>query len=359
MTQLNAQTKPSGRLSVGKRIAFAAVVVVAALLVPAAALIGIDVYLHGKYATTGGFNVWGYRGPVAGRKRAGEYRVAFLGGSTVFGYGVKWTEAIPAMLEDRLQKSGVRPFSVVNLGYNNEGAYSMRFTLQDYAYLDYDLVCLYEGYNDVNGDNFSVFRHDSPVFRLTSYLPIFPIVLREKAAALLHGGDIGALYRHEGKTVFRASIAQRAAAGVLDATAAVGESLERRLDPVTARPSRRLAADLATGCAEPSQHYCEAMFVAVDYALRAGKQVIVITQPYGTGVVPAARHRIQQRELAAMIARKFGASGRVKYVNLGDGVNLDDPLLSFDHMHLTAEGNRRIGTALVEPVLEMAATRRQ
>src|SRR5262249_57891142 len=100
-----------------------------ALAIPAAALTATDVYLHGKYAKSAGFNVWGYRGPIVGRKQAHEYRVAFLGGSSAFGYGVNWDDAIPAILEHRLQAPRQRPLTVVNLRYNHEGAYSMPFTL--------------------------------------------------------------------------------------------------------------------------------------------------------------------------------------------------------------------------------------
>ena len=41
------------------------------------------------------------------------------------------------------------PIDRRNLGYNNEGADSLRFTLEDYLWLDYDAAILYEGYNDV------------------------------------------------------------------------------------------------------------------------------------------------------------------------------------------------------------------
>ena len=44
------------------------------------------------------------------------------------------------------------------------------------------------------------------------YLPISPIVFREKAAALLHGGDVNAVYRDTGKGVFRPSWARRTTA---------------------------------------------------------------------------------------------------------------------------------------------------
>ena len=42
-------------------------------------------------------------------------------------------------------------------------------------------------------------------------------------------------------------------------------------------------------------------------------------------------------------------------VNLGDTIDLLDPDLSFDHMHLTAEGNARLAESLVSPVVAMAA----
>ena len=93
-------------------------------------------------------------------------------------------------------------FTVINLAYNNEGAYSFKPTLDDYRSLDYDLALLYEGYNDLLASvrpNVAVFRHDSPVFRLTGYLPIFPIIFKEKAAAMLNGGDAGAFYRQRRK----------------------------------------------------------------------------------------------------------------------------------------------------------------
>jgi lysophospholipase L1-like esterase len=47
----------------------------------------------------------------------------------------------------------------------------------------------------------------------------------------------------------------------------------------------------------------------------------------------------------------------VRYVNLGDSLDVRDPALSFDGMHLTAAGNARVAAGLVRPVVEMAALR--
>src|SRR3981081_2031061 len=118
-----------------KRIVFACLAVLFAAVGSVIALFVLDLVLHARYERSAGLNVWGYRGPRVGRKKPNERRVVYLGGSTAFGYGVRWDEAIPAQLE-KLLNEGRPPdasrVSVVNLGYNNEGAYSFKFTLDDY-----------------------------------------------------------------------------------------------------------------------------------------------------------------------------------------------------------------------------------
>jgi hypothetical protein len=356
--------RPSG-MTIGRRrrIAFALAAMAGSTLAVFITLLIVDIYLHGKYQTSAGFNVWGYRGPTVGRKGKTEYRIVMVGGSSAYGYGVKWDQAIPARLEQYLTKAAPagRTFKVINLGYNNEGAYSFAVTLKDYDYLDYDLVCLYEGYNDLIGDprapNVSVFRHESPVFRLTGYLPIFPIVFKEKAAAMLSGGDPGALYRSESKTVFHPGAAATVAAGALRTVGEVGQSLERQLGRVSVEAKPHIDAPDATGCKYPWGQYCRSVANAITLTLERNRQVLFITQPHDLGPSLHLRHMEQQREAAAMVARMFGREPRVHYVNLGEAIDLADPALSFDHMHLTAEGNRRIAERLVAPVADMASRR--
>jgi len=357
------------RLSRRRRITFALVAITLALAVPFAGLLAVDIYLHTKFAKSAGFNVWGYRGPIAGRKHTDEYRVAMLGGSAAYGYGTAWDEAIPAVLERDLSGRTVgayRQFSAVNLGYNNEGAYSFKATLQDFLSLRYDLAILYEGYNDMMGDpqkpNVSVFRHESPIFRLTGYLPIFPVIFNEKAASMLTGGNLSALYESARsgtpiKTTFRPGLAAKTSAEVLQSAAAVGQSLERQLGRVAAEPRHEIGDVAATGCKYPWQEYCRSVMDAVTFALQHDTQVLVVTQPYAAGADLRARHAEQQSEMAQMLQRQHAADRRVRYVNLGDQVDLMDPQSSYDRMHLTADGNQRIAAALVEPVLEMAAAR--
>ena len=353
---------PKRARSRGRRAAVIAAALAVAATVALSGLLLVDIYLHGRYQRSAGFNVWGYRGAPAGRKRAGEYRVVVLGGSTAYGYGVLADDAWPAALERQLRARADAPwFTVINLAYNNEGAYSFKPTLIDYDFLDEDLVVLYEGYNDLAGGgvtNVQVFRHDSPIFRLTGYMPIFPIIFKEKAGAMLHGGDANGLYRHD-KTVFHASLATRTAAGVLDATASVAQSLEAQLGKVAVEPAHQVDDAASSGCSRAWQAYCRSITVAVEYARQRGRQAIVVTQPYLPKDADAYElHMGQQKDLAAMLRRRFGSDPDVRYVDLGVRVNLKDPLLAFDNVHLTERGNEQLAGGLVDPVVEMARRRK-
>ena len=349
-----------------KFIGFALAAMTLSVLVGLVAALAADLYLHRRAERSAGLNRWGYRGPVVGRKEPGELRVVVLGGSTAFGYGVTWDQAIPALLERRLnQQNGQAHARVVNLGFNNEGAYSFLPTLEDFDYLDYDVVCFYEGYNDLIGDlapNTAVYRHESAVFRLTGYFPILPLALREKALLFRYGGDLKAAYadpfdESPGKTVFRPNLAARTSATALETAGEVSKSLSRQLDRLSAEKPPAVVAVSEAGCAFPWANYCQAIFVATRYVLDHGKAVAIIAQPRKLEV-GAQRHTQQQHALVAMIARHFSTSPRVRYVDLKDSVNLKDTNIVFDGMHLNADGNDRIAAGLVEPVLALAAVRK-
>ncbi len=358
-------------LSRRRKFLFALVAFVALTIVSAGALLAIDVYLHARLQRYSALNVWGYRGPTVGRKRPGELRVAVLGGSAAFGYGIEGDQAIPAMLqralETKRQAAGEGPVTVVNLAYNNEGSYAFKFTLRDYSYLNYDLVSLHSGYNDLILDpdaNLSVYRHDSPVFRACGYMPILPVFLREKASSWVYG-DIAAGYREvDGKrvTVFRPGLAKAATAGALRAATAVASSLDRQIGRLAAesRPRAAIASQAslsssgqASGCPYPWANYCRGLFDAVDYTLAHGKRVLVVTEPYLPGTARSL-HVYQQRVMAEAVQRTYGANSRVKYVNLGAAVDLADPSVGHDNMHLTAGGSAIVARRLADPVMELA-----
>ncbi len=177
------------KLSRLKRVVFALIAITGSFALLLIVLIGADLYAHHRVERSAGLNRHGYRGPVVGRKQPGQIRVVMLGGSTVFGFNAEVEDALPAQLDRAL--AAVSPgVQVVNLGFHQEGAVSFVPTLRSYEYLDYDVVILYEGYNDILGDgapNNVQRRHGSPVFRAIGYFPILPLVLREKAGFLRQG----------------------------------------------------------------------------------------------------------------------------------------------------------------------------
>lgn len=197
-----------------RKLIYVAVTLALAMGAGLAVLAAADLYLHRKYSLTGGYNVWGYRGPVVGGKSPGEWRAVMLGGSVALGYGASADQTIPAWLERKLTTALAprqRSASVVNLGWNSEGAHSFRYTVGDYAYLDYDAAILYSGYNDLVFND-QVYRHQSGVFRLTGYLPILPMILAEKVLVLKYGTDQLNNFQRGERAVFTGTLIRRSAA---------------------------------------------------------------------------------------------------------------------------------------------------
>lgn len=344
-------------MSLIRKALFATAAMGLAVAVTLACLLATDVYLHRRVQNTGSVNVWGYRGPIVGRKPAGTSRIVVLGGSTAFGYGVPYTEAFPYYLEQMLNaRAGRAKYQVVNLGAPAQGAFGLRFDLADYAYLHYDVAILYEGYNDLgrtdlpnavpprDAPNDLLWRRQSPIFRATGYFPVLPLVFREKAMLLASGGHLDAAYR--GKTVFRPNLATRVTADALQTAAAVAESVGSTIGRLSGDPAQ--AARSTTLDTVSWRHYTDRIADAVRFARSRSVEVIVVTQPYASDT-----HVAQQRALVHMLETEFGADAGVQYVNLGPSIDLRDRALAYDGLHLVAKGNERVAAGLVAPVLKM------
>jgi hypothetical protein len=344
------------RTSWTRRLCFVCCAILAGTLLPLLAMVAVDVHLHHKFERGVLYNVWGYRGPTLGAKRRGDYRVAVLGGSAAFGFAVRYEESMPALLEERIrhEQPAVR---VVNLAFNSQGAYAFIPTLEDYAYLRADAVVLYENYNDLlsgpSQPTHEVFRRESPVFRLTGYLPLFNIVAREKASVLLYGDTRAVYAAQHAQTVFTPGAARKTSAAILRSAAAIGESLDRQFDRVVSQPTAPVTMPNASGCDGTWRGYCELVYGAIRWARGHHMQVLVATPPYLLGDRIREANIVQQREIADMIRRDFATDADVRYVNLGETLDLADPSLSFDRMHLTFEGNARIAAALAGPMLDL------
>jgi hypothetical protein len=329
----------------GRRAWFAAAAIALSVVSTLAFVFGIDLYLHHKFAQTGGFNIWGYRGAVLGRKAPGEHRLVMLGGSVAFGYGVTSTQTIPYYLEQRLNEPpSARRISVVNLGWNSEGAYSFQFTLPAYEYLQYDAAILYSGYNDLLDDNHLAFRNQSAVFRLTGYLPILPIIpIRE----WLYIDDLSDTTRN-GHVVFRPGLADKYTAEATDTALRIARALEYQLGKLA--PAQAPGSAAAPDCTRNFADYCRSMMTAIEYELGHGRQVFVVTEPY---ISP--KHVDQQAAVANMLATTFHGNARVHYINMGRSIDLRDTSLCYDGMHLTDAGNARLAAALAPKIRERLA----
>jgi lysophospholipase L1-like esterase len=327
------------RLSRRRKLAYAAVamstVAVACVLLVAIA----DIYVHWQTQDEGGVNVWGYRGSVVGAKPPGSIRLVMLGGSTVYGWGLPANESIAAFLEQRLRVSHPAT-SVVNLGAPAQGAFGFAFDLADFAYLDYDMVVLYEGVNDLGPyvargiDNDYLWRRSSPVFRMTGYFPILPVVLRDKAAALRAGDP--------DQVAFSPGLATRATASALRAAAEIGDQVGESVGRLSATPSR-VAVD--SSCLAVWKPYCASVREAVTWSRARGKAVLVASQPYISD-----SHVEQQANLEAMLKSTFGDDRQVAYLNLGRVIDMRDTSIAYDGVHLVAKGNDLIASHLVEAV---------
>ncbi|MBI3402925.1 MAG: SGNH/GDSL hydrolase family protein [Acidobacteria bacterium] len=344
------------RLPWKRQVAFAIAAILLSSVATVAFVAAVDLYLHARYVRTGGYNIWGYRGPAVRAKQPGERRIVMLGGSVAFGYGVASDETIPANLQPLLQAARPQtPVNVVNLGWQSEGAYSFLFTLKDYDYLKPDAAILYSGYNDWL-HNTQVFRHQSAVFRVTGYLPIVPII---PLADWLRIRDLSET-RDLNRVVFKPNIADRSSSEAAQTALRITQAVERQLGKLV--PEGESAAPIPPGtCGERWDYYCGSIRRAADYALAKNQQVFVVTEPYATRATRGGTagaviegwqfHVEQQRILAEMLAVAYKTEPRLHYINMGRAVDLADPALCYDGVHLTAKGNRQLAEHLAPEIM--------
>src|SRR5262249_38856278 len=159
-------------------------------------------------------------------------------------------------------------------------------TLQDYAYLDYDEVVFYSGYNDLNGENRLVFRHRSPIFIWTGYLPLLPALTVDKFR----------VWKHR-LTDDKTPVFSLPSPGQIDETS---RALRERVGSLsdTSSSSARNGK-----CSPQWDFYCGEMAEAINLALNNGKSVLVVTEPYISDL-----HIEQQMELERMLRNRFAGA---------------------------------------------------
>ncbi|MBT4430735.1 MAG: hypothetical protein HOC91_09505 [Nitrospinaceae bacterium] len=378
-------------------------------------LAGVDYYLHKKYERSGGYNIWGYRGPTATQKESGEQRIVVLGGSTALGYGQSFEDSFPVYLEDLInekrKQSQKRPISIANLAGNNEGAHAFLFALRDYEYLNYDIALMYTGYNDLGGANNQVFRHNSAVYRLIGWLPILPIIAMEKYYLLRYGsveaGYVKKIKKADVKPVaftgmatrkdliekakqsenklsllfdekkmIQTSIRENEAAQqsattkslnkrlrVLKSEISKAELESKRLKTTLEKKEEKVRKSLTQNLdqfqkKQVSQLATNSCGVQFSAYCESVKKAVKYMLARGRKVIIVTQpyiakgHKKQQNLLWHFLDEQFPASTLITKINLGKTLNIKDRRYAFDGMHLTSVGNKKIAEALLEPTLK-------
>ena len=321
-----------------KKIIFSCLAVLLGIFLTLGLLLCIDLYLHKKFSKFAGLNYRGYRGEVVGKKEPGEIRIAMVGGSSVFGYGLTHDQAMPAHLERKLNSKifskdhELRRFTVLNLAYNGEGAYALYYNLKDFRYLNYNIVVFYSGYNDLNPKNRFVFRHSNPIFRLSGYMPILPMCITEKLKLVKRGGKYSNPVLHN----FNAKDTVKIAA--LEQMSHLSGGVENTLNRIWVDNQENIPDSL-----DQWSWFLHYMKKAIDYALTENKRVIVVLQPYFSD-----EHRKQQCELKKMLVANYSGNSNLGYLDLGEFLSLKDSQVCFDGLHLTSSGYELVANRIAD-----------
>lgn len=324
-------------MTIGRKFKYLAIIAFF-LFVFLGGLIAVDVHYHEKFLEFAGLNHRGYRGKVLGRKEKNEIRIAILGGSTAFGYGVRYDEAMPAKLEEALQEhcGDGKKITVINLAYNVEGAYAYYYNLEDFLYLDYDYVIFYSGYLDLSPGRRAVVRRSDPIFRTFGYMPILPLIAKEKIMVLRSGGRLDAAYRGE-KIVFTPTRRDSVTIAVLENFVNAYDKIEERINEI--KKMKNLPFDPEILKTDRWAWYKHFMKKSIDFALEKGKKPIVITPPF--------RNELHEEQQTAF---KEGLDEKVFYVNMGNAISNEDEEFFFDGVHMTPKGCRVMADLITKEI---------
>lgn len=311
-------------------------------------LLCIDLHYHQKMLGHAGLNHRGYRGEVVGKKEKDEIRIAVLGSSIVFGYGVHYDKALPAQLEKELVKhyGNDRKITVVNLAYNIEGAYAFYYNLKDFLYLDYDYVIFYSGDLDLSPGNVVTARYSNPIFRTFGYMPVLPLIAKEKIMLLRR--ETGRLNPADGenKIIFTLAKKNRNALAALEKMLLEHEESKGKIDKI--KKMKNTSFDTERLKTNKWSWYTHFMKKAIDFALANNKKVIVVTSPFLN-----ERHRAQQKALKEMLDKTYGKN--IFYINKGNALSIKNEGLFYDGWHMSEKGCEIMAELLAEEIVPYLA----
>jgi hypothetical protein len=318
-----------------------------AAAIAAALTVSLDLRAHGRVEALGGVNEWGYRGPVAPHRQPNEIRVAVVGGTRAFGWGLPGSPLVAeirrvVMLTTDRPGADVRPVVVINLGRLGALPASYPETIERYAYLRADYICLYDDLGVPGGSPMSGTDGASAVFRLTGYAPALPLVLREKGM-VWRFGDVQIGYAPEAVRSKRGTSLMRGAAGaMLEGVGGALEAADRRI-------ARMLAGRDSAAGAPDAADYTDAMMRAIDAAHRLALGVVVVLSPAET-----ARQAANRRALDVRLATPAGVAPWLRVVDLaGDSRLAGDLTLRLDGWNYASAGVGLVASRIAPALLSL------
>jgi hypothetical protein len=311
-------------------------------------IVAIDISAHKRVEEQAGLNVWGYRGPVAHQRQPNELRIVAVGGTRAFGWGAAASGNVIAttrwQLTRTLDRPGhpIQPVVAINLGQPGALPESYPGTLEHFAYLRPDFVCIF----DDLGESRTGTVEPSGIFTLTGYRPALPLVLREKGM-VLRFGDVKRGYAATQRDDRAVPLPRRAAGAVLERTGDALSAADRALAEMT---SSRERSPAIPSTASPDA-YAEAMILAIDGGHRRARGVVVVVGPVDTP--------LQSRNWLALQARLAAGPQRpwLRVVDLSTREELYDPAVRLDGWNFGSGGISIASEAIAPAFLDLLAAR--
>jgi hypothetical protein len=319
-----------------------------AIALAAVLAVALDLREHGRVAPLGGVNEWGYRGPVTSQRKPNEIRISVVGGTRAFGWGVPASALVAEIGHAILRTTDrpgadLRPVVVVNLGRMGALPDDYQETIEHFAYLRPDYICVFDDLGVRGGSPIAGTGGTSGIYQLTGYAPALPLVLREKGM-IWRLGDVRLGYVPSGSAGdSRSSLARRAAGRTLETAGRMLAAADQGLSSVVSRTHPSSSRPPATTA------YADAMIAAVESAHRHARGVVIVTSPPET-----AEQEANLRALQALLDGRSGSASWLRRVNLGDDAGLShDAGLRLDGWNYSSAGVAAAASRIVPALLSL------
>jgi hypothetical protein len=301
----------------------------------------LDLYAHKRVQDVAGLNIHGYRGPVANQKQPREIRLAVVGGTRAFGLGssASWTVATvvrqQVMLATDRPGREIRQVVPITLAWPGALADSYAATLEYFAYLNPDYICIYD---DLGVGGAPLRDEQSGLFARAGYWPVLPVALQEKGMAWRFG-SVRAGYDRQSVPAASPGPIRRAAGAGLQLAGGLLSSADRLM----ARTPEVHRAD-------NPERYATQLMQAVDLALTRARGVVVAVSP--------AESPLQVSNAAAVLPRleaRAATATTLRLVDLARESLLLDKSQRFDEWNYGGAAIEAAAKRIAPAVIDLIA----